>query len=587
MNSDNFWKTVKLWSQKAHVVNKRLVGIVPVTCWKLESTYESWADFVSSILEHFINVGTEEEIVGVADDLQWSKSHIWTEELASGVRESSNCYVSLRKCLPKQPRRHSTVYELELIESNPRNDDRGQWILANVLPKLNQWLAEIDDGSRRSTNQTLRLVSLEDYNDLYHHLKSKYVPELMTLGTHYEERVVNETVTLQIWPECTDAQKFIHEDVAIAAYLILVWRQDSKDLKLPEDHRQSFLDIGCGNGLLVFLLSSEGYPGCGLDIRARKLWSMYPPHVTLKVETLKPTEHTAFPQYDWLLGNHSDELTPWLPVMALNSSIQRASQLERRYPTRFWVLPCCPYSFWGKFQREKFVSSAVSSSALPSRYAEYLHFVELVGRTCGFDVEVDRMRIPSTRRTCLVGKSCPRLPHEWQTLYDAVAGLMARESHSADGFQPRAAVQPVKNCTKIDRLILDKFVELTARHLLEAGADEHRGQWNKGGSLLLSELVALMGGELADLRVLKSECGGVQTLLRNHSHIFVVQNQSVRFRLPEELSAAEWRALQKPKKMSKVLAAEREKAKTRPCWFHAKHPQGCPLSAESCRYLHQ
>ena len=370
--------------------------------------------------------------------------------------------------------------------------------------------------------------------------------------------------------------------MAIAAYLILVWRQDRLELGLPEDYRPSFLDIGCGNGLLVFLLSSEGYQGCGLDIRSRKLWSLYPPHDHLKVETLTPTPSTAFPQYDWLLGNHSDELTPWLPVMALNSSVQRLG--NGKFPTRFWVLPCCPFSFWGKFQRKKSASSS-------SRYGEYLEFVEMVGQTCGFDVQVDRMRIPSTRRTCLVGKCSSKGQEDWKKIQDAAEKLMNKESRSKDGFQPRSAVEAVRNCTKVDRTIQDRIVDLTARFLLEAGSEAYKDGWNKGGSLLLAELVTLIGREFDDFRSLKNECGGIQTLLKNHSHIFVVQNQCVRFRSPDELSATEWRSLQKPgnrKKIQKISASEqKQKMKTRQCWFHFNHPQGCPLNQDSCRYLHQ
>jgi len=60
--------------------------------------------------------------------------------------------------------------------------------------------------------------------------------------------------------------------------------------------------------------------------------------------------------------------------MTLQSSFKR--QLDR-LPTRYWVLPCCLFSFWGKFQREKF------NSANSSRYFEYLRFVELLGKLDG------------------------------------------------------------------------------------------------------------------------------------------------------------------------------------------------------------
>ena len=32
---------------------------------------------------------------------------------------------------------------------------------------------------------------------------------------------------------------------------------------------------------------------------------------------IDPTKAGLFPGTDWLIGNHSDELTPWIPVMAV------------------------------------------------------------------------------------------------------------------------------------------------------------------------------------------------------------------------------------------------------------------------------
>ena len=43
----------------------------------------------------------------------------------------------------------------------------------------------------------------------------------------------------------------MHEDVAIASYLLLLWEQDRR--RTGRLSRQSFVDIGCGNGLLVSL----------------------------------------------------------------------------------------------------------------------------------------------------------------------------------------------------------------------------------------------------------------------------------------------------------------------------------------------
>ena len=71
-----------------------------------------------------------------------------------------------------------------------------------------------------------------------------------------------------------DPEKFVHEDVAIAAYLILLWEE--------EEEKATFLDLGCGNGLLVYILSREGYAGRGVDIRRRKIWDAYGDGVDLR-----------------------------------------------------------------------------------------------------------------------------------------------------------------------------------------------------------------------------------------------------------------------------------------------------------------
>ena len=262
--------------------------------------------------------------------------------------------------------------------------------------------------------------------------------------------------------------------------------------------------------------------------------------------------------------------------MALQSSIERTND---RLPTRFWVLPCCPFSFWGKFQREKFSGSSNNSSS-QSRYAEYLRFVAHVGETCGYQVEEDRMRIPSTRRTCFVGRTVQRTADEWRLVASAKTQMIGEGSR----FQPRAAVEPVRNCTRIDRTIIDRIVELTVKNLLTTGSPAAAGQWNGGGTLNLSELVRLIAEEFSDFHRLKSECGGIQTLLRNHSHIFVVEKKAVRLRSPLEVSAQQWRSLQKPN--SKKLKALPTQEKTKTCWFFQHHPDGCPLTHDTCRYLH-
>ena len=82
----------------------------------------------------------------------------------------------------------------------------------------------------------------------------------------------------------------------------------------------SFVDVGCGNGLLTFLLNAERVHGCGIDARRRRIWERF----ALNGGDLRQTSIDASdemctslpPSADFLIGNHNDELTPWLPVMA-------------------------------------------------------------------------------------------------------------------------------------------------------------------------------------------------------------------------------------------------------------------------------
>ena len=59
-----------------------------------------------------------------------------------------------------------------------------------------------------------------------------------------------------MWPETTDPQKYVYEDVAIATYILLLWEQEREEEQLQS--KQSFVDLGCGNGLLVHILNGEG-----------------------------------------------------------------------------------------------------------------------------------------------------------------------------------------------------------------------------------------------------------------------------------------------------------------------------------------
>ncbi len=100
------------------------------------------------------------------------------------------------------------------------------------------------------------VVGRERFQDTYMALKGKYAEELM-----------------RGWAEKTDPSKHVFEDLGIAAFLIELWR-DTYPLSAGQPPG-GFVDVGCGNGLLVHILRRERYRGFGFDLRARKSWPAY------------------------------------------------------------------------------------------------------------------------------------------------------------------------------------------------------------------------------------------------------------------------------------------------------------------------
>ena len=106
-----------------------------------------------------------------------------------------------------------------------------------------------------------------------------------------------------------------------------------------------FADLGCGNGLLVYILNDQGFGGYGVDMRRRRVWQTDAYRrrgVELRERSVNP-QLEGFADCDWLIGNHSDELSPWLPVMAA-----RAARLSGR-ACHFLLIPCCLFDFHGRF----------------------------------------------------------------------------------------------------------------------------------------------------------------------------------------------------------------------------------------------
>ncbi|XP_033123517.1 probable tRNA (uracil-O(2)-)-methyltransferase [Anneissia japonica] len=496
------------------------------------------------------------------------------------------------------------------------------WLKNHLLPRLLKWATE---SNPNPGNVFTSLIAMDEYSQLYGKLKEKY-------GAKF----------VKIWTEVTDPLKFVYEDVAIAAYILTLWRHERDERGLSDP--QSFIDLGCGNGLLVHILNCEGHPGKGVDVRRRKIWDLYGEETCLEETAITPSDSNLFPEYDWLIGNHSDELTPWIPVIASRSS----------FDTRYFVLPCCFHDFNCKFSRKK---------SSQGQYRSYLDFVADIGKTCGFDVLEDRLRIPSTKRICQVGKQRTYKPEEQATIDNKITELIQRRSclnkstgvnqslvcdmqigstpgshdvgdsefvterkreldtidnqrcsqkmkcseekedvRSNDknhvskdsykwvqGFIARDKVERVRNCATLSVDLRQEIISKVAFRLLEEGGVDLNvdsdtptptHKWRRGGQLDLPAIAKFLGSDT--LKKLKQECGGLKTLLKNANQVFKVSGNFVQVR---DWAKSDLRSA-KSNQSLKRLQDKGLLFKTKHCWFHGNHPDGCPLPIETCPFAH-
>ncbi|KAJ2994502.1 hypothetical protein HDV02_001523 [Globomyces sp. JEL0801] len=99
---------------------------------------------------------------------------------------------------------------------------------------------------------------------------------------------------------------------------------------------------------------------------------------------------------DWIIGNHPDELTLWIPIMA---SISK---------TKFMIIPCCLHELSG----QKFTKLDVNLG----RYMTYCKAIEKLSTNLGFQIEWEHLRIPSTKNICLFSRN--------QTIVDGIDSII-------------------------------------------------------------------------------------------------------------------------------------------------------------------
>ncbi|OXA62650.1 putative tRNA (uracil-O(2)-)-methyltransferase [Folsomia candida] len=432
-----------------------------------------------------------------------------------------------------------------------------------VIPKIIKWASSNNsfgqDGKYPNTapgvpSTSLKYVPVKVYYEQYKGLKEAYFTKLQSL-----------------WTETTDPVKFISEEMGIATYIKTYISTNSSSPSF------SFVDMGCGNGVLTFALTAYGATGFGFDIRSRKLWDVFP-HVgvmtDLRVQSFNPFCDDIPPRENqWLIGNHADELTPWISVMA------------RRFNTAgFIVIPCCLFDFHGKFQRK-----AKNSCDADSLYQNYIHYIAQVGERCGYSIRIDKLRIPSTKRICIIGTTlepdCPENITALQLARDYAVSKVS-EFPTTDNsisdikvFKPRSPVEKINNLTQVDRTVVRRIVQRIFDSLLtsEEGIISHptyAKPWNGGRrDFTLAEAALLLTREERDL--IQNQGKGLQTLMKNHHQIFRIRNGCVHLRRP---------VIDDVTKKGAVVGGKN--VKSYECFYNANHPDGCPLVDEVCRFKH-
>ncbi|KAL4002027.1 putative AdoMet-dependent methyltransferase family protein [Acanthocheilonema viteae] len=389
------------------------------------------------------------------------------------------------------------------------------WLQQIAFPRLVKWFAEI--GEQRNDAVSHKLVNMEDYSQLYCEIKNKWGQQIAAT-----------------WTERTNPQKFVYEDCAIAAYLVAFWRQKGFFPK-------RFCDIGCGNGLLVYLLQKMKVNGYGIDLRRRKIWTKFV-GTDLREETLNPGDLLI--DSDFLIGNHTDELTPWIPIMAARSR------------SNFFLLPCCPFDFYNRFQKKCGVTAT-------SVYSSYLLFIRDICLRLGYCVEEDRLKIPSTKRYCfLCTVPAGGLVENLENIISDILPHM-----NLPNFLPREKFERIKNCSKLRRDFQQMLARKIFTYLLELSPDKSTVCWG-GEPCSLKEIADLLSEE--EKAQLRDSNGGLQTFLKNQHQIFKVVKGTVSIR--------NW-----AKEGNRRVEG---KLKTTNCWFHNYYFNGCPLSAEDCSYKH-
>ncbi|KAI9817557.1 MAG: tRNA(Ser) Um(44) 2'-O-methyltransferase [Pycnora praestabilis] len=353
--------------------------------------------------------------------------HIYHANEADGDELTMVVYVPHVSGAEDMPYYHPDVRSLAFLHRWTRETNAST---ISIHYRLFDGKPSMDDRLERTAYHLLSTIYKHGHGNAAGYIKrvhhDQLVPQKRLQDTYSRLKAVHAKRLISSWVEQTNPSKHVFEDLGIAAFLIELWR----DMYSKEEPLPGFVDIGCGNGVLVDILIREGYGGWGFDARRRKTWQTFSLLVqsNLKERVLVPgflagaTEDSlyirsefedqdivrwhdgVFPIGTFIISNHADELTPWTPLLASLSS------------SPFLIIPCCSHNLSGARFRASAHRNSSSAQVLsssgnvrasgkqPSAYASLVAWVERLAKDCGYEVEKEMLRIPSTRNTALVAR---------------------------------------------------------------------------------------------------------------------------------------------------------------------------------------
>ena len=360
--------------------------------------------------------------------------HSWQLSASS---ESSRGTISL----------HYRLFPFESLPLSPRLLRTGEHLLSTVHRHGQGLLA----GYQKRVNHD-QILSQQRVQNKYTELKERHSARL-------RDR----------WVEKTKPSKHVFEDLGIAAFLIELWKEmydSNTDGKTDGKPRfPGFVDIGCGNGVLVDILLREGYEGWGFDARRRKTWSTFDENIQKQVKELilipqplfelqqateqpnlanggiipkefssvndenshpvnKPAWHNGIlPLGTFIISNHADELTAWTPLLASISS------------SPFLAIPCCSHNLSGLRFRAPSVFNNNSADVLaPSYFSAQINKSKsiAIAIACSDNEVVFSQGPEQGDLKDLNAKSRAKQPSAYSSLCDWVSHLAARVGYKVE-----------------------------------------------------------------------------------------------------------------------------------------------------------